>query len=70
MKNKKSQFLNSMFLVFAFAGFLIIFNQEKFTAIASFLLPAGIVLIYGLVVKLSSKNLNDFDLAEHHIESI
>lgn len=70
MINKKSQFLNKIFLLFALAGFLIIFNQEKLNSIASFLLPAGIVLIYGLIVKSLSRNLNDFDLAEHHTESI
>jgi len=70
MINKKSQFLNKMFLLFALGGFLLIFNQEKLDAVASFLLPAGIVLIYGLIVKSSSRGLNDFDLAEHHTESI
>ncbi len=70
MINKKSQFLNKMFLLFALAGFLLIFNQEKLDAVASFLFPAGIVFIYGLIVKSSSRGLNDFDLAEHHTESI
>jgi hypothetical protein len=70
MTNKKSQFLNKMFLFFASVGFILIFNQEKLVSVASFLLPAGIVLIYGLIVKASSRGLNDFDLAEHHTESI
>ena len=70
MINKKSQFLNKMFLLFALGGFLLIFNQEKLEDLASFLLPMGIVFIYGLIVKTSSKRLDDFDLAEHHTESI
>lgn len=70
MINKKSQFLNKMFLLFALGGFILIFNQEKLEDLASFLLPMGIVFIYGLIVKSSSRGLNDFDLAEHHTESI
>lgn len=58
MTNRKSQFLNKMFLLFALAGFLLIFNQEKLDDVASFLLPAGIVLIYGLIVKSSSRGFN------------
>jgi len=70
MINKKSRFLNKMFLFFSSVGFVLIFNQEKLNDVASFLLPAGVVFIYGLIVKSSSRGLNDFDLAEHHTESI
>jgi len=85
MIHKKSQFLNKMFLLFAVAGFLIIFNQEKMDKTASFLIPAGIVFIYALIVKLKLR-IPDYsvpeqfdkpsvppvegDLAEHHTESI
>jgi len=85
MINKKSQFLNKIFLLFALAGFLIIFNQEKLDETASFLIPAGIVFIYALIVKLKlripdhsvpeqfdklSVSPVEGDLAEHHTESI
>ena len=66
-----------IFWILTVKGFLLIFNQEKLIAVASFLLPAGIVLIYGLIVKLKLKRIDDSvpelvegDLAEHHTESI
>ncbi|MDA3937809.1 MAG: hypothetical protein PF693_00675 [Spirochaetia bacterium] len=70
MINRKSRFLNRMFLLIAFAGFLIIFNQEKLDSRASFLIPMSLVFVYSLIVKSASNGLNDFDLAEHHTESI
>ncbi|MCK5675324.1 MAG: hypothetical protein KAH95_18220 [Spirochaetales bacterium] len=77
MINKKSQFLNKMFLLFAATGFILIFNQEKLDAVVSFILPAGIVFLYGLIVKSKLKRIDssvpepvEGDLAEHHTESI
>ncbi len=70
MAKKQSGFLSTMFLLFSAAGFLVIFNQDKFEAMASFLLPTGLVFIYGLIVKSSSSGFDNFDLAEHHTESI
>ncbi len=70
MANKKSQFLNTMFLLFSAAGFFIIFNQENLETMTAFLIPACLVFLYGLIVKSSTRRLNDFDLAEHYTESI
>ncbi len=77
MINRKSRFLNKIFLLIAFAGFLIIFNQEKLDSRASFLIPMSLVFVYALIVKSKLKGsynsvpeLVEGELAEHHTESI
>jgi hypothetical protein len=69
VKNQ-STFLNIIFLISAVGGFAAISGRESLSTQAAFIIPSGIVLIYGLIVLATVGKIEDFDLAEHQTESI
>ena len=63
-------FLNTLFLLFSTAGFIVVFANDALPEGYAFLTPLALVAVYGLIVSRALRDCHDASFADHQLDSI